>query len=132
MTPHDTNCVIELVEEGMTILEAVSLTKAYGSNKLESMVDIPIEKIDEDVGNPSTEVPSVETLVANDNMPKSDEQENVVPSEEELLAGVEAATLPEELLQDTSKTATLEIDSVKPEVVSESSAKTTKRKRFYV
>ena len=116
----------------MSILEAVSLTKAYGSNKMEPMVDIPIKKTDEDVGNPSTEVPSLETLVANDNMPKSDEQENVVPSEEELLAGVEAATLPEELLQDTSKTATLEIDSVKPEVVSESSAKTTKRTRFYV
>ena len=39
MTPHDTNCVIEMVEEGMTILEAVSLTKAYGSNKMEPMVD---------------------------------------------------------------------------------------------
>ena len=131
MTPHDTDCVIEMVEEGMSILEAVSLTKAYGSNKMEPQVDIPIKKTDDDVGNPSTEVPFIETL-ANDNVPKNDEQENVLPSDKELPAEVEAAALPEELLQETTKTAILEIDSVKPEVVSESSAKTTKRKRIYV
>ena len=136
MSSHDTACVIEMVEEGMSILDAISLLKAYRSDTMSSAnLEMLPCKTTITTNNAPHDMPPSDNMAGTEIQPTHAKQETNTGAEapDSSIDRLDTKTTTTEELEQNAKPMIEKPEAVLTETkaveICESSAKASKRKR---